>query len=220
MNTTYKTKMMWMGLLLLLGASGCATAAAPQVRSPLDVTAFAERPAMIDASRAWPIAFFAEPETPTLVQVPLGVRSADLYLADWLQNLAHQLNGALAQRGLYDGRAATVTARVVEHAVVDGRDAYFVQSPKQVRRDVWLAAVRAVWLKVEKAAVIDEGGDRQFEIILLVSGLGLDRRYRVRVRDSDFDRSAFQSLGEAIVGDGSFWASIEAHGLERLATRR
>lgn len=187
--------------LLGLVVSGCASVAGPRVDRPLDRDAFGSTPAFINASRAWPIAFFAAPETTRQDEVDVGGRQRRLRTADWLHQLALELNATLQGRGLFDERARVVQARAMQRVVSDGYQRHGIPDRSRFDRAVRLSAARVVVVR----------------ITLRARGCGVDRRYRVSRGGEDFDHGAFQQLGQTLLGDGAFWAGVAEAGAHRMA---
>ncbi len=195
---------------------GCAGMAGPRVDTPLDAARLEATPAFQDASRAWPIAFLAAPDTQGRFELTVDGQSHVLLVSDWVHQLAATLNRTLETRALYDRRAAVVTRKALQREVIDGRVHTGITDRSRHDREVRLSAAHIVWLSVDRIENVADGGKMALRITLRALGQGVDRRYRVITTGAHFDRAAFQQLGETMLGDGGFWASIAGSGMNRL----
>lgn len=203
--------------LLARVASGCASLAGPRVDRPLDRAALASTPAFVDASRAWPIAFFAAPETAQETMVDVGGARRPLRTADWLHQLALELNTTLQGRGLFDERTRVVQARAMQRMVSEGYQRHGIPDQTRFDRDIRLSAARVAWLSLESVESVRDGNRMVVRITLHAHGGGVDRRYRVSRGGEDFDHGAFQELGQTLLGDGAFWGGVAHAGARRMA---
>ena len=119
---------------------GCAGMADPRVDRPLDTARLEATPAFQDASRAWPIAFHAAPDTQGRFELTVDGQRHVLLVSNWVHQLAATLNHTLDSRSLYDRRAAVVARKALLREVIDGRVHTGITDRARHDREVRLSA--------------------------------------------------------------------------------
>lgn len=191
------------GATCLLGL-GCATTSSPRVGDPIPVERLTETGAMVDASRGYPVAFYANPaDQPEVLELDLGLGGTHLQARDWALDLARSLNLVVAKVSLFDERFKAFTPQIFAHDVDNGDRQYKWREPEG-GVDFQNTRVARLKLKSFKAAGVTGGVETRS--VVEVSIGGFSRAYGCeKLSASSWDVEAFTCLAEKILGDPEFW---------------
>lgn len=197
------------GGLCVSSVSGCASTLRPRTSAELQYKEYKKLGAVIDASRAYPLAFYAAPsEAPKVVEVKLGLSGAHVQTAQWLTHLAARMNQALHEVGLYDRRFAQFAHRVFHNTLSSGDYVYDFDAPGAVVKDIELSGARLAKLKLTSLKVVKVGADEAVRATVEVLIGGLPRMYQAEGSGSNWDQRCFDGLARKILSDSGFWKSV------------
>ncbi len=191
-------------LVATLVASGCGRTMQPRTSRQLDTSTWLQG-AVLDASDAYPIAFWADPCRPPAEH---DVGSDTLRTQTWLCHFARQLNATIATRGLYDGRFASAGKDVLGGRVEAGLHEYPCE-PDAVDR-LKREAVRLARIELVKAenATLRETSAVRLRIAVIVGTQRLE--YETNSTVATWDIDLFQRLGTMILSDPRFWQAVKS----------
>jgi hypothetical protein len=191
-------------IAVALTISGCGRALTPRTSAPLDTTEW-NQGALIDASRAYPVAFWAD-----ACKEPEGrvVASDNLLTGQWLAHFSRALNEAVARAGLYDTRFGEIHSSVLGGELVAGEFVYKCNpdSVALVRR----SATRIVQITLKSADRVVVVSDRAVVVVVEVHVGKQTLQYQAHSIRSGWDAEVFSQLGRSILGDPGFWQAVAA----------
>jgi hypothetical protein len=180
-------------IAVALTISGCGRALTPRTSAPLD------------ASRAYPVAFWAD-----ACKEPEGrvVASDNLLTGQWLAHFSRALNEAVARAGLYDTRFGEIHSSVLGGELVAGEFVYKCNpdSVALVRR----SATRIVQITLKSADRVVVVSDRAVVVVVEVHVGKQTLQYQAHSIRSGWDAEVFSQLGRSILGDPGFWQAVAA----------
>jgi hypothetical protein len=191
------------GLAALISLAGCGQTLQPRTSAPLDTSRW-QGGAMTDASRGFPIAFYADPcAKPAEVEVG----GDKLAAAAWLCHLARAMNEELARASLYDVRFAGLGKDLIGAQVEAGRYVYRCApgAAAKVEREV----VRAVELRLLSADRVEVAGAKAARLRVEVRVGRARLTYEAHSSQGTWDVAVFTELGRKILGDASFWEAVK-----------
>ncbi len=195
--------------LTALLSSGCASTLAPQVGRTIPIAKMLNQGAMLDASRAYRVAFYADPtQQPDFVEVSAGLGGTKVLTSQWSTELARILNVVVGKVSRYDERFMDFAAEVFSHDIDNG-DINFKYRPPAGGPKFGKARVVTIRLTEVKTSSGNEGivGHAMIEVALA----GWIHMYACEAAgQSDWMARTMACLGEHIVGDPSFWKAVEA----------
>ncbi len=191
--------------LIAAVAGGCGRTLQPRTSSSIEVKTWGEG-AMIDASRAFPVAFWADP---CVAPPAVDVGGDSLLVSHWLPYLAKRMNDVAASGGLYDQRLSSSEAgkSVLKSEISNGYYVYrcLPESTARVGRE----AVRIVKLELESATPTRIGADAGVVVRLAVIAGASRLSYQAQAAGIHWDIEVFQELGRKVMSDPAFWAAVE-----------
>jgi len=199
----------WTGGLSLVLLSACATLSLPRVEPPIKAESFTDEGALRDASKGFPVAFYANPgQKPEVLEVDGGLGSTQLHAAQWTTELARQLNRAVAKLGRFDDRFAPFSQQIFAHEVTDGDMRFPWREPASFAADV--ERVRLVRLHtLTVTARAETGGMSAAGTIEASLPNGWGHIYACEVAPGpNWQQRLFTCLGEKVVGDTAFWTAV------------
>ena len=190
-------------LVATLVATGCGRTMQPRTSRQLDPSTWLQG-AVLDASDAYPIAFWADPCRPPAEH---EVGSDTIRTQTWLCHFARQLNATVAKRGLYDARFASAGKDVLGGRIEAGLHEYPCE-PDAVDR-LKREAVRLARIELVKAetTTLRETTAVRFRIAVIVGTQRLE--YETNSSVVSWDVDVFQRLGTMILSDTRFWAAVK-----------
>jgi hypothetical protein len=195
-----------MAPLLLLG--GCGTTLRPRTSDPIPVEKFLGVAAMQDASRGFPVGFYAHPGgPPETVDVNVGVGGAELYVAQWLTDLARAMNVALAKVTRFDERFKPIAQQVFLSEISNGDVTYAYRAPEGGPD---FATARVAVLRFVDFRTTSAADGVVAEIAVQVDLGAFHKAYGCEARGASWDLKAFTCIGERILDDGAFWSAARA----------
>jgi len=190
-------------------SSGCATTLQPRTSAELQYKSYKKLGAVIDASRAFPIAFYANAQQqPLTLEVPFGMPSATLAAAQWTTHLAKMMNQALHEVGLYDRRFAAFAHQVFHNNLASGDYVYDFKNADKLMPDIRVSGTRLVKLKLLSAKPVREGADEVVQVTVEATIAGLQRLYQATAQGSNWDRKVFDAIAKKILSDPGFWKVV------------
>ncbi len=189
--------------------AGCATSLAPQAVRGIDTQKIANQGAMTDASRAYRVAFFADPTLqPDSIEVSAGLGGTKVLISQWTTELARQLNRVIAKLGLYDERFAEFGQEIFNHDIVNGDVVYTWRPPAG---GVKFGRTRVATLRVTELKTSTGGEGITGQGVIEVTMAGWVHLYACEASGGeDWMAKTMGCLGEKIVGDPTFWKAVEA----------
>lgn len=182
---------------------------APQAARSIPVDKMANQGAMADASRAYRVAFFADPAgSPEMLEVSAGLGGSRVLAAQWTTELARLMNRVIAKVSLFDERFQELAVEIFNHEVQDGDVVYKWRLPK-AGLNVGRARVATLVLKELKTTSGSEGISGQALIEVTMTGFVHMYTCEATGRD-DWLARTMACLGEKVLGDPSFWKGVQA----------
>lgn len=192
--------------LFVVGLSACATPAQPRTSHPVPFEQFVEIGAVIDASRAFPVAFYADPAAKPRI---VDVEGQDLHASDWLTHLAKRMNQALAKVSLYDARFMPIAQTIFREELHAGRYTYpyehAAQDLQKTRVPARIAALRFV-----SANRVRVAADSGVKVVVELRLADLTRLYSFESTGSNWDLDCFTGIARKILGDVRFWEAVKS----------
>ena len=192
-----------LGFLAL--ASGCSSVMQPRVTDDLGFNTAVLHGATVDASRGFPIAFYANPgQDPEFVEVDHAIGNTKVAGALWVTELARQLDRAIAKVSLYDERFSSIAQQVFAYEVSNGDLTYPWREPADGLPATGIH-VRVARLRLDsfKTASTGEGVHVTASVELKLGDF--KQIYSCERAGERWDRAVFACLGEKILGDSSLW---------------
>ena len=203
----------WIQRGLLTGALAlsvaCGSVVQPRVNDDLALNAAASRGATHDASRGFPIAFYANPgQDPEDVEVNHGLGPTRVRVAQWVTELARQLNIAIARVSLFDQRFSAVSQQVYAYDVSDGDLSFAWREPKE---GLQLSGERPRIAKLRLNGLRTTSTSEGVVVVASVElQLGTYRKiYDCEKAGERWDRTVFGCLGEQILSDPLLWKAAQ-----------
>lgn len=186
-----------------LVVTGCGRTLQPRTSSKLDRAGW-KSGAIVDASDAYPIAFWADPCQPPQEH---DVAGDTLVTQQWLCHFARALNETLAQRGLYDGRFASAGRQVLGGKLEAGLHRYPCEpdAVDQLQKE----AVRLAKIQFVSAERVRDVADNATVVRIEVVVGTIKLQYAARSLISGWDVEIFSRLGAMILSDVRFWAAVK-----------
>ncbi|MSP93129.1 MAG: hypothetical protein EXR79_15235 [Myxococcales bacterium] len=189
---------------LLIAA--CGGASMPRIADPLPVQQFQDVGAMADASRGFPVAFYANPgDQPDVIELPAG---GCIHGSQWMVELARTMNVALAKATLFDERFKPLAQQVFNYEVDNGDVSYAWREPASGPD---FGGARVVTLKLNNFKTfssLGEGITGQATVEVNIRGGGFTKYYACEKTGARWDRDTFTCVGERILGDPGFWKGV------------
>ena len=193
----------------VLASMGCASTMQPRTSAELQYKDYKKLGAVVDASRAYPLAFYAEhSQKPAVVAVDFGLGGAQLQAGQWLAHLAARMNQALLEVGLFDARFRAFSQQVFHNAVHAGDYVYDFKDFNGLKRDIELSGARLVKIRLVSAVPATVGAVRVARVTVELMLGGLARMYRADSAKADWDADCFAQIGRQILADPGFWKVI------------
>lgn len=205
-----------MKLLVLVGvlgamtlATGCGAAMQPRDTDDLRLHPAVLHGAPVDASRGFPIAFYANPgQDPEYLDLDHGIGGVRFAGAQWVTELARQLDKAIAKVSLYDERFSPIAQQVFAYDVSNGDLTYSWREPPAGLPTngihVRLARLR---LDTFKTSSTSEGVHVSASVELKLGDF--KAVYSCERAGERWDREIFTCLGEKILGDSAMWKAAQ-----------
>ena len=196
-------------VVLALLCSGCGATLSPRTSATLAWTEWAESGAMVDASRAHPVAFWANPSrSPTVVDVG----GAEFAAGQWLTHLALRMNQAIRSKTLFDSRFAAVGPKLFAWELAAGRYTYtYHDTAAKTAALVARSRARAVELRLISAKRLQLGADTGVRLLVAATGGGRTRNYTAETTQSHaWDVTCMDQIARKILGDPNFWAAAKS----------
>lgn len=193
---------------LLLQTAACGTASQPRTNDAMPIEKFQTLGPVADASRAFPLAFYANPVgPPEFVDVDKGLGGTKVATGAWLTELARNMNKAMAQVSLYDARFLEQATAVFQYDVENGDIVYRYREPAEgLKTKARVAKMKLVSLKTSS------GADGTTVVIHVEVQLGtFVHIYGCEVTDIRWDAAAFACIGEKVLGDASLWKAAQSN---------
>ncbi len=194
---------LWVCALTTLALAGCGRTLQPRTNTNID-TANWKSGAVVDASQAFPIAFWAD-ACASPKEVELG--GDTVRIDQWLPYLARRMNESVVSHGLYDVRFAAIGAAVQKTTLDAGRLTYAcVPGAKQKfeREAVRVARIEYVTGRTERI-VSDQGVSVRIAVIVGPARL----EYEARAPGRNWYEQVFGDLGRQVLSDPAFWAAVK-----------
>lgn len=192
---------------LLFLSTGCAVSSLPRTETPLPIQKFAEVPAMADASRGYPLVFYANPgDDPEFLNLDTGMGTTRVFGAQWMTELARSLNMALARVTLYDERFKPVSPQVFEYDIQNGDIIYHYREPPG-GADFGRVRIARLKLKEITTASSEEGVTARITVEVSLKS-GFIKFYACEAAGEHWDRGIFACAGEKILADPMFWKGV------------
>jgi len=195
--------------LAALACPACGSLLAPQVARTIPIDRMQQQGAMLDASRAYRLAFYANPgQSPEVVEVSAGIGGTRVALSQWTTELARTLNIVVGRVQRFDERFQELSVEIFNHDIEQGDVIYRwrppVEGPKFGKARV--ATLKMIELKTTSGA---DGitGHGTIEVVL---GTWVHLYACEAVGQQDWMQRTMACLGEKILGDPSFWKAAEA----------
>lgn len=199
-------------LALALGVAvtvGCASTLQPRTSAELPYKDYKKIGAVMDASRAYPVAFYAEPtQKPVQMRVEFGLPAANVMAAQWLTHTAARMNQALHEVGLYDRRFASFAHQVFHNRLSAGTYVYDFKGDGTVKRYVEVSGARLVKMKVVSFKPVKSGAQEMVRLTVEITIGGLPRLYQADSAGARWDRGCFDAIARKILGDPAFWKVV------------
>jgi hypothetical protein len=199
-----------LAVVMIMGSlSGCAGTLQPRTSAELPYKDYKKLGAVIDASRAYPMAFYADPtQKPLEIEVAYGLPASKVLASQWLTHLAARMNQALHEVGLYDRRFAAFAHRVFENRLSSGYHIYTFEGDERLIQDVELSGARLVKLRVKSFVSATAGSEQVARLTVEVTSAGLQRLYQADSNGAKWDRACFDGIARKILSDSAFWKVI------------
>ena len=207
-------KLSRLSLMLLLAAVlsltvGCATTLRPRTSAELPYKEYKKLGAVTDASRAFPIAFYADPtQDPVELDVPYVLPAGHVLAAQWMTHLAARMNQALHEVGLYDRRFAAFAHQVFHNDLASGDYIYNFKGDGAVKRDIEVSGARLVKLRLKSMKPVTSGSMQIVRLVVELKMGNLQRMYQAESNAADWDRACFDGIARKILGDPKFWKGV------------
>ena len=209
MNVKRQAALLVAAMLLSMSFAGCASTLRPRTSAELQYKDYKSLGAVHDASRAYPIAFYADPtQDPQVVQVPFGLPAGKVLAAQWITHLAAKMNQALHEVGLYDRRFASFAHRVFHNNLSSGDYIYDFKGDAQVDKDIKLSGARIVKLRLKSMTVATAGSEQTVRLVVEATVGGLPRLYQANSNGANWDQQCFDRVARKILGDPGFWKVV------------
>ena len=197
-------RVVFLGLTVVVIAA-CSTPAQPRTSHPVPFREFKEIGAVVDASRGFPVAFFAVPgRAPEIVDVD----GQQLYAADWTVHIAKRMNQALALVGLYDMRFMQSGQLIFRDELSTGRYSYPYRS-KDMAREMSLMPARLAELRFVSAKPVAVGGEAGVQLVLEVSLFSRKHLYSFEAIGGHWDVECFVGIARKVLSDAKFWRAVK-----------
>ncbi len=194
-------------VVTLVALSACSAQLGPRTSQPLKWRAWAKAGAVIDASRAHPVAFWIDgASTPETV----AVDGESFAARQWLLHLSLRLNEAVKTKTLYDGRFAAVGPTLFRWRLVNGRYKYEHVGQSEDNLDIVVrSGARVAQIKFVKLTHQIKAGQFVYELTaelqvglskLVLSGEAEGREH--------WDARVIDDLGTNILASGQFWQAV------------
>lgn len=184
-------------------AGGCGRTLQPRTSTQID-TANWKSGAVVDASQAYPVAFWADAcASPKEVELA----GDNVRLDQWLPHLARTMNESVVSTGLYDTRFAAIGAAVQKPTLDAGRITYACvegAAQKFAREAVRVVRIEYVTGRAERI-VSDLGVSLRIAVVFGASRL----EYEARAVGRNWPDTVFGELGRQVLSDPTFWAAAK-----------
>lgn len=193
---------------LLAQTSACGSASQPRTNDAMPIEKYQTLGPVADASRAFPLAFYANPiGPPEFVDVDKGLGGTKVAAGAWLTELARNMNKALAQVSLYDARFLEQASAVFQYDVENGDILYRYREPAEgLKTKARVAKMKLVSLKTSS------GADGTTVLIHVEVQLGtFVHIYGCEITNVRWDAAAFACIGEKVLGDASLWKAAQSN---------
>jgi len=194
---------------LASSVAACASTLAPQAVRGIDTVNMANQGAMADASRAYRVAFYADPtHQPDTIEVSAGLGGTKVLVSQWTAELARQINRVIAKLGLYDERFQEFGQEIFNHDIVNGDVVYGWRPPEGGPK---FGRTRVATLRLTELKTSTGGEGITGQGVIEVTMQGWVHLYACESSGGDdWMAKTMACLGEKIVGDPSFWKAVEA----------
>ncbi len=193
-------------LACVAAMTACAPRAQPRTSHPLKWQEYSKLGGVVDASRGFPLAFYADPGAePRIVDVD----GTDLYAADWMTHLAKRMNQALAKVSLYDSRFMPVAQKLFSDKLINGAYTYPYRGAGKEMQTSALHARIAV-LKFQSVAPVTVVAESGYKVVVEVKMFSMTRLYVHESTGSHWDKTCFEAIGRKILSDSAFWRAVQA----------
>jgi len=195
-------------LILALFAilAACGPRAQPRTSHPVKWREFTAIGGMVDASRGFPLAFYADPAAkPRIVDVD----GTELYASDWMTHIAKRMNQALAKVSLYDTRFMPVAQKLFSDKLINGAYTYPYRGASKEMQTSALHARIAV-LKFQSAAPVTIVAESGYKVVVELKMFSMTRLYMHEATGSHWDKTCFEEIARKILSDGRFWKAVKA----------
>ncbi len=191
------------------GVQACAVTAIPKVDDTVPAEAFTDHGAVIDASRAYPIAFYADPSAePAFAEAATGMQTLRIPGPQWLAHLALKLNESVARVGLYDLRFSLHARDVFATEAEAGRVRYTYRAQKDDPARFHPARVAVLTIQSIEGKSVSDGVELTLSV--QVDMVGFTHVYVHREVVGTSPRDVFIGLGKKLVSDPAFWRAVAA----------
>ncbi len=189
---------------------GCASVLQPRVNDDLGLNAAVLHGAVVDASRGFPIAFYANPgQDPEMVELEHTIGTTKVAGALWVTELARQLDRAIAKVSLYDERFSPVAQQVFAYDVSNGDLIYAWREPADGLPTSGIH-VRVARLRLDSFKTTSTGEGVHVTASVELKLGDYRQVYTCERAGERWDREVFACLGEQILGDAALWHAAQA----------
>ena len=197
-----------LGLLMLLSVMGCTSTLRPRTSVPLPYKSYKRIAAVMDASRAYPVAFFALPnQAPVTKTLDYGLGGTKVMTGQWLAHLAFNMDQALHEVGLFDQRFRPFAQRMYRHDTSAGDLSYPFKPDANFSQDMLMSGARLAKLSIHSLKPVTMGAERVVQMTIEVSLGGLQRMYQATCSGAEWDAVCFHRIARKLLGDPNFWKS-------------
>jgi hypothetical protein len=195
---------------LLMLATGCASTMMPRVNDDLELNKAVLHGATVDATRGFPIAFYANPaQDPEYVELDHALGATRIAGAQWVTELARQMDNAIAKVSLFDQRFSPISQQVFAYDVSNGDLSFAWREPADGLPTAGIH-IRIAHMRLDsfKTSATAEGVHVMASIEVK---LGDYREVYTCERAGDrWERAVFACLGEKILGDAKLWKAAQS----------
>lgn len=192
-------------VVAFVALSGCGGSAQPRTSRPVPWQEFAKIGGVVDASRGFPVAFYADPGAEPRTA---NVDGTTLYVGDWLTHMAKRMNQALAKVSLYDTRFMAVAQKLFTDEIVNGAYTYpYRGASKEMQASALHARIASLQFEsATRVSIVAESGVR---VVVKLKLFSMTRLYVHEATGPHWDHECFTRIAEKILSDGDFWRAVQ-----------
>lgn len=210
MTSRIKTMRLLLLSLLSVVGLGCGSVMQPRVNDDLGLNNAVLHGATVDASRGFPLAFYANPgQDPEFVDLDHGFGNTRVAGAAWVTELARQLDNAIAKVSLYDQRFSALAQQVFASEVSNGDLSYAWHEPAEGLQTLG-SNVRIARLRLDSFKTQSTGEGIHVTASVELKLGDFKQTYTCERAGERWDRAVFACLGEKILSDARLWKAAAA----------